>query len=98
MGSLREWFELITRGDAVGPVAAGVAGASMRVLRRRATSPSITPPQTDVRTAGLWRSVLSLASLLGCWPWARLSPQSIDLSGYSHTAWRIRDGFTKGVI
>ena len=44
------------------------------------------------------RRALWLAIMLGCCPFAGAVAQSLDLSQYAHTTWRIRDGFAKGVI
>lgn len=44
------------------------------------------------------RSLVALALLLACCPWTRALDPSLDISQYAHTAWKIRDGFTKGRI
>jgi len=36
--------------------------------------------------------------VLACCPWASTYAQSLDISQYAHTTWRVRDGFTKGSI
>src|SRR5580765_8033545 len=41
---------------------------------------------------------LGLAIMLACCPFAGAVAQSLDLSQYAHTTWRICDGFAKGVI
>src|SRR5262249_33610056 len=40
----------------------------------------------------------ALAIVLACCPCALASDPSFDISQYAHTSWKIRDGFTKGVI
>jgi ligand-binding sensor domain-containing protein len=40
----------------------------------------------------------ALAVLLACAWCARASGQSLDAGRYAHTAWRVRDGFTKGSV
>jgi ligand-binding sensor domain-containing protein len=52
---------------------------------------------------GRGRGVVALGVLLAClllaWcPCAYALNPALDVSQYAHTAWRIRDGFTKGVI
>ena len=54
------------------------------------------------RKYGRGREVVSLASLLACMLLAcpclfALDP-SLDVSQYAHTAWKIRDGFSEGII
>jgi PAS domain S-box-containing protein len=39
-----------------------------------------------------------LVIVLACRPFAFASAQSLDISQYAHTTWRVRDGFTKGGI
>jgi len=41
---------------------------------------------------------VSLAIMLACRPCAVGFAQSLDVSQYAHTAWRVRDGFAKGPI
>ena len=41
---------------------------------------------------------LGLAIMLAYCPFAGAVAQSLDLSQYAHTTWRIRDGFAKGNI
>ena len=36
--------------------------------------------------------------LLACCGWAFALDQSLDINQYAHTAWKVRDGFSKGVI
>jgi len=43
-------------------------------------------------------AVVSLASLLPCCVCAFALNSSLDISQYGHRSWKIRDGFTKGVI
>jgi hypothetical protein len=50
------------------------------------------------RKGGLTRTAFALALLLACCPRALALDPSLDLSQYAHTAWKIRDGFTKGRI
>src|SRR5260221_1293467 len=50
-----------------------------------------------------WRcGVAALGTLLACmlaWrPSAFALDPSLDISQYAHTSWKIRDGFTKGII
>src|SRR6266540_4168412 len=45
------------------------------------------------KSCALW-----LAIMLACCPFAGAVAQSLDLSQYAHTTWRIRDGFAKGPI
>ena len=40
----------------------------------------------------------ALAIVLACCPYASALDPSLDVSQYAHTPWRIRDGFTKGII
>src|SRR5690349_19054375 len=43
--------------------------------------------------------VVMLAGMLLAWcPCAFALDPSLDVSQYAHTAWKIRDGFTKGMI
>src|SRR5258708_5408033 len=44
------------------------------------------------------RALVWLAILLACCPCAFSLDPSLDISQYAHTAWKIRDGFSKGVI
>ena len=44
------------------------------------------------------RACISLAILLACCACAFALDPSLDLSQYSHTAWKVRDGFAKGYI
>src|SRR2546428_8878199 len=49
------------------------------------------------------RDVVALGVLLACmllaWePCAFALDPSLDVSQYAHTSWKIRDGFTKGII
>ncbi|MFL5403418.1 MAG: two-component regulator propeller domain-containing protein [Gemmatimonadales bacterium] len=41
---------------------------------------------------------ISLAIILACCACAVAFAQSVDISQYAHTAWRVRDGFAKGPI
>jgi ligand-binding sensor domain-containing protein len=41
--------------------------------------------------------VLAALALVGCPSASALDP-SLDVSQYAHTSWKIRDGFTKGLI
>jgi ligand-binding sensor domain-containing protein/signal transduction histidine kinase len=45
-----------------------------------------------------WRAELALGILLACCPCAFALDPSLDVSQYAHTAWKVRDGFTKGNI
>ena len=44
------------------------------------------------------RASIGLAILLACCACAFALDPSLDVSQYAHTAWRIRDGFSKGII
>ena len=44
------------------------------------------------------RDVLALGILLACCRCAFALDPSLDISQYAHTAWKVRDGFTKGSI
>ncbi len=44
------------------------------------------------------KTIALLAILLACWACASALDPSLDISQYAHTAWKIRDGFTKGII
>src|SRR6266849_579012 len=44
------------------------------------------------------RAIVWLASLLACCSCAFALNPALDVSQYAHTAWKIRDGFTKGII
>src|SRR5580693_549140 len=44
------------------------------------------------------RAVVALGILLACCRCAFALNPSLDISQYAHTAWKIRDGFTKGAI
>ena len=52
--------------------------------------------------AALHRSLVATAAFTGmllvCCPSASALDPALDVSQYAHTAWKIRDGFTKGVI
>lgn len=50
------------------------------------------------RTGRLRRAALVLATFVVCCPPAAALDPSLDISEYAHTAWKIRDGFTKGSI
>jgi ligand-binding sensor domain-containing protein len=39
-----------------------------------------------------------LACLLASCPWAMALDAALDVNQYAHTAWKVRDGFTKGGI
>ena len=44
------------------------------------------------------RALVWLAILLACCPCAFSLDPSLDISQYSHTAWKVREGFSKGTI
>jgi signal transduction histidine kinase len=44
------------------------------------------------------RAVVAVGLLLACCPWARALDPSLDINQYAHTAWKIREGFSKGRI
>jgi len=44
------------------------------------------------------RAVVALGILLACCPCARALDPSLDINQYAHTAWKIREGFSKGRI
>jgi ligand-binding sensor domain-containing protein len=44
------------------------------------------------------RTAVFFAALLACSSPASALDPSLDVSQYAHTAWKIRDGFTKGLI
>jgi signal transduction histidine kinase/ligand-binding sensor domain-containing protein len=44
------------------------------------------------------RAVVALGILLACCACAFALEPSLDVSQYAHTTWKIRDGFTKGII
>src|ERR1700722_2869992 len=44
------------------------------------------------------RAVVALGILLACCACAFALEPSLDISQYAHTTWKIRDGFTKGII
>ena len=44
------------------------------------------------------RTVIALGILLACCACASALDPSLDISQYAHTAWKIREGFTKGTI
>jgi PAS domain S-box-containing protein len=46
----------------------------------------------------LRRAAFALATFVACCPPARALDPSLDVSQYAHTAWKFRDGFTKGAI
>ena len=50
------------------------------------------------RTHTQTRGLVLLAIQLACWACALGLDPSLDVSQYAHTAWRIRDGFSKGII
>src|ERR1700756_783824 len=45
-----------------------------------------------------WTHAISLAVLLACCICSSALDPSLDVSQYSHTVWKVRDGFSKGVI
>jgi signal transduction histidine kinase/ligand-binding sensor domain-containing protein len=45
-----------------------------------------------------WAHAISLAVLLACCICSSALDPSLDVSQYSHTVWKVRDGFSKGVI
>src|SRR5271167_3087649 len=44
------------------------------------------------------RGVIALGILLMCCPCASALDPSLDISQYAHTAWTVREGFSKGTI
>jgi signal transduction histidine kinase/ligand-binding sensor domain-containing protein len=44
------------------------------------------------------RTTVALGILLACCPWARGLDPSLDINQYAHTAWKIREGFSKGRV
>jgi signal transduction histidine kinase/ligand-binding sensor domain-containing protein len=44
------------------------------------------------------RTTIALGILLACCPWARGLDPSLDINQYAHTAWKIREGFSKGRV
>jgi len=44
------------------------------------------------------RTTIALGVLLACCPWARGLDPSLDINQYAHTAWKIREGFSKGRV
>jgi ligand-binding sensor domain-containing protein len=44
------------------------------------------------------RAVVALGILLACCACAFALDPSLDVSQYAHTTWKVRDGFTKGII
>ena len=46
----------------------------------------------------LRKAVIALGILLACWPCAFALDPSLDVNQYAHTAWKVSEGFTKGVI
>ena len=46
----------------------------------------------------LTRAAFVLAMLLACCPGVLALDPSLDVSQYAHTAWKVREGFTKGTI
>src|SRR6266481_847784 len=47
---------------------------------------------------GIARAVITLAVLLASRPCTFALDPALDISQYAHTAWKIREGFTKGYI
>src|SRR5678816_578826 len=43
-------------------------------------------------------AVVACCMLLACWSGAFALNPTLDVSQYAHTAWRVSDGFSKGVI
>jgi len=44
------------------------------------------------------RAVIALGIVLACCAWASALDPSLDISQYAHTAWKVSEGFSKGVI
>src|SRR5271165_2923209 len=44
------------------------------------------------------RAVIALGIVLACCAWASALDPSLDISQYAHTAWKVREGFSKGII
>ncbi len=44
------------------------------------------------------RAAVALGMMLACCAWASALDPSLDISQYAHTAWKVRDGFSKGEI
>ena len=44
------------------------------------------------------RVAIALGILLACCPCAFALAPSLDINQYAHTAWKVREGFSKGVI
>jgi signal transduction histidine kinase/ligand-binding sensor domain-containing protein len=44
------------------------------------------------------RAGVALGILLACCPWACAIDPSLDINQYAHTAWKIREGFSKGRV
>jgi hypothetical protein len=51
-----------------------------------------------VKRAHAQRGRKALGILLACSPCAFALNPSLDISQYAHTSWKIRDGFTRGII
>src|SRR5215472_9571637 len=61
----------------------------------RAQRPPIDKKQTPVVIA---LGILLACVLRACCPCASALDPSLDVSQYAHTAWKIREGFTKGAV
>src|SRR5712692_2741085 len=51
-----------------------------------------------LRRAIVAQAFLALGALLAFCPCAPALDPSLDISQYAHTAWKVRDGFTQGLI
>ena len=50
------------------------------------------------RVERIRNAVIALGILLACWPCAFALDPSLDVTQYSHTAWKVSEGFAKGLI
>src|SRR6202790_5801938 len=56
------------------------------------------PPQTYIIVRMERRAGIALGILMACCPCASALNSSLDITQYAHTAWKIRDGFSKGRV
>ena len=65
--------------------------AATPIRATRDTASGLRPPRCKA-------AIVLAAIALACCTSAHALEPSLDISQYSHTSWKVRDGFTKGLI
>ena len=83
------------------PILVSIAHLSVNILTRSGTDLTLfsgcAKMKRPMRRAHT-KACISIAILLACCRCASALDPSLDVSQYAHTAWKIRDGFSKGII